>query len=209
MRQHSSRDTAILNLAKKGPLRSRDLDALGVPRVYLRRLVEKGLLDQVDRGLYLHTEAQVTELHSVAEVMKRVPSGTVCLVSALQIHGLTTEVPHAVWVLIDTHARAPRISSPKVEFVRASGLALKHGVDMRMIEGVPVRRTSPAKSVVDCFRYRRHVGLEIALTALRDFLRRANGPPKGRAGYTLDSLAAAAKATRTAKLLRPYLEALA
>ncbi len=209
MKRHSPRDTAILNLAKKGPLRARDLDALGVPRVYLRRLVEKGLLERVDRGLYLHAEAQVTEFHSVAEVLKRVPSGTVCLVSALQLHGLTTEVPHAVWVLIDRHARAPRVASPKVEFVRASGPALKHGVELRIIEGVSVRLTSPAKSVVDCFRYRRHVGLEVALAALRDYLRRANGRPKSRGAYTLDALAAAAKATRTANLLRPYLEALA
>lgn len=209
MKQHSPRNTAILNLAKKGPLRARDLDALGVPRVYLRRLVEQGLLERVDRGLYLHAEARLTELHSVAEVMKRIPSGTVCLLSALQMHGLTTEVPHAVWVLIDRHARAPRITSPKVEFVRASGPALKHGVDQRTIEGVAIRLTSPAKSVVDCFRYRRHVGMETALDALRDYLRRANGPLKVRGECTHDALAAAAKATRTTNLLRPYLEALA
>ena len=165
MKRTSPRNTAILNLAKKGPMRARDLDALGVPRVYLRRLVEKGLLVRVDRGLYLHAEAQVTELHGVAEVMKRIPHGIVCLLSALQLHGLTTEAPHAIWVLIDRNARAPRITSPKIELVRASGLALRHGVDLRTIEGVPVRLTSPAKSVADCFRYRRHVGLEVALAA--------------------------------------------
>ena len=189
-------------------MRARDLDALGVPRVYLQRLVDKGLLERVDRGLYVQAEAQVTELHGVAEVMKRTPRGIICLLSALQLHGLTTEAPHAVWLMIDRNARAPRIASPKVELVRASGLALRHGVEMRTVEGVLIQLTSPAKTVADCFRYRRHVGLEVALAALRDYLRRANGPLKGRGECTLDALTAAAKATGTANLMRPYLEAL-
>ncbi len=189
-------------------MRARDLEALGVPRVYLRRLVDKGLLERVERGLYVHAEAQVTELHSIAEVMKRIPKGIVCLLSALQLHGLSTEAPHAVWVMIDRHARAPRLASPTIEFVRASGLALSHGVELKTIEGVSVQLTSPAKSVTDCFRYRRHVGLEVALTALRDYLRRANGPAKRRGEFTLDALAAAATATGTTNLMRPYLEAL-
>lgn len=209
MKPASPGNTAILNLARKGPMRARDLDALGVPRVYLQRLVDRGLLERVDRGLYVHAEAKVTELHGVAEVMKRTPRGIVCLLSALQLHGLTTEAPNAVWLMIDRNARPPRIASPRVELVRASGLALRHGVDRKTVEGVPVQLTSPAKTVADCFRYRRHVGLEVALAALRDYLRRANGPRKGRGEYTLDALSAAAKATRTANLMRPYLEALA
>lgn len=202
-------DKAVLELAKKGPIRARDLDDLGVSRVYLQRLVDKGLLERVDRGLYVHAAAQVTEFHSLAEVMKRAPRGVVCLLSALQLHGLTTEAPHAVWLMIDRKARAPRIASPKVELVWASGVALRHGVDRRTIEGVPVQLTSPAKTVADCFRYRRHVGLEVALAALRDYLRRANGPLKRRGECTLAALAAAARATGTTTLMRPYLEALA
>jgi hypothetical protein len=59
-----------------------------------------------------------------------------------------------------------------------------------------VRLTSPAKTVADCFRYRRHVGLEVALEALREYLRRPAGararePQRGR---TVDALVEAAKA---------------
>jgi predicted transcriptional regulator of viral defense system len=173
-------------------------------------LCERGLLERVDRGLYRLPEAPVTELHSLVEVARRVPHSTVALLSALQVHGLTTEAPHAVWILIDRHARTPKVTYPKLEVVYASGLALVHGVETRTIEGVPVRLTTPAKTVADCFRYRRHVGLEVALAALRGYLGRpvARGGTR-RTGSPVDDLVAAARANRVSSVLRPYLEALA
>lgn len=192
---------ALLQLARKGPIRARDLDEAGIPRAYLRRLCDRGVLVRVDRGLYRLADAPVTELHSVAEVAVRLPRATMCLLTALQIHGLTTEVPHAVWVMIDGHARTPKISYPKVEVVRASGRALADGVELQKIEGVDVRVTSAAKTVADCFRYRRHVGLDVALAALRDYLRTRRGG--------VDALVEAARADRVYALMRSYLEALA
>jgi len=206
----STKTSELLRLAGSGPLRTRDVDAAGIPRVYLRRLCERGLLERVDRGLYRLPEAPVTELHSLVEVARRVPHATVALLSALQVHGLTTEAPRAVWILIDRHARTPKVTYPKLEVVYASGLALVHGVETRTIEGVPVRLTTPAKTVADCFRYRRHVGLEVALAALRGYLGRpvARGGTR-RTGSPVDDLIAAARADRVSAVLRPYLEALA
>jgi predicted transcriptional regulator of viral defense system len=194
--------TAMLTrLARKGPVRARDIEQLGIPRAYLKRLCDRGLLEQVDRGLYRLPGAPVTELSSLAEVAKRVPHAIVCLLSALQVHGLTTEVPHAVWVLIDRHARLPKLVYPKLEVVRASGAAREHGVEPRIIDGVQVHLTSPAKTVADCFRFRRHVGLEVALAALKDYLRKRRG--------SIDALVEAARVDRIYAFLRPYLEALA
>ena len=206
----ATKTSELLRLAGSGPLRTRDVDAAGIPRVYLRRLCERGLLERVDRGLYRLPDAPVTELHSLVEVARRVPHSTVALLSALQVHGLTTEAPHVVWILIDRHARTPKVTYPKLEVVFASGPALVHGVETRTIEGVPVRLTTPAKTVADCFRYRRHVGLEVALAALRGYLGRpvARGGAR-RAGSPIDALVAAARADRVSSVLRPYLEALA
>ena len=192
---------ALLRLARTTPIRARDLDKAGIPRAYLRRLRERGLLEQVDRGLYRRVDAPVTELHTLAEVAKRMPRGVICLLSALQVHALTTEMPHAVWVMIDRHARMPKITYPKLEVVRASGAARDHAIERRTIEGVPVRITTPAKTVADCFRYSRRVGLDIAIAALRDYRR------KHRAG--IDALVEAARADRVYTRMRPYLEALA
>lgn len=191
----------LLQLAQKGPVRARDLDERAIPRTYLARLCERGLLEHVDRGLYRLADGSATELSSLADVAKRVPHATICLLSALQVHGLTTELPHAVWLMIDRHARAPKLGYPKLEVVRASGAALEHGVDTRVIEGVKVRITTPAKTVADCFRFRRHVGLEVALAALREYLRKRRG--------SIDALVEAARADRIYTIMRPYLEALA
>lgn len=91
--------------------------------------------------------------------------------------------------------------------MRASGSALDYGVEVRDIEGVPVRVTSPAKTVADCFRYRRHVGLEVALSALRDYLRGGQSAVAG-GRPPIDALVEAARADRSWTVVRPYLEAL-
>jgi predicted transcriptional regulator of viral defense system len=197
----ATKTATLLGLARKGPVRARDLDKAGIPRTYLKRLCDGGVLEQVDRGLYRLADAPVTELSSLAEVSKRVPHAIVCLLSALQVHGLTTEAPHAVWVLIDRHARMPKLAYPKLEVVRASGAARTHGIASRVIDGVKVQLTTPAKTVADCFRFRRHVGMEVALAALKDYLKKRKG--------SIDALVEAARVDRIYAFMRPYLEALA
>ncbi|HET8937492.1 MAG TPA: type IV toxin-antitoxin system AbiEi family antitoxin domain-containing protein [Polyangiales bacterium] len=181
-------------------MRARDLAEVGIPRAYLKRLCDRGVIEQIDRGLYRLVDTPVTELSSLAEVSKRVPHAVVCLLSALQLHGLTTETPHAVWVLIDRHARMPKLATPKLEVVRASGAAREHGVETRIVDRVQVKVTTPAKTVADCFRFRRHVGLDVALAALKDYLKKRKG--------SIDALVDAARADRIYAFIRPYLEAL-
>ncbi len=85
--------------------------------------------------------------------------------------------------------------------MRASGAARDHGVQTRTIDGVKVNLTTPAKTVADCFRFRRHVGLEVALEALRAYLKQRKG--------SIDALVEAARSDRIYAFMRPYLEALA
>ena len=190
---------ALLRMARKGPIRARDLDAVGIPRAYLRRLADRGDLVRTDRGIYRLAEAEASEHTSLAEVAIRVPHATVCLYSALQFHGLTTQVSHAVWIMIDRTRRAPKIENPPIEVVRASGNARSHGIEVQRIEGVDVEITTPAKTVADCFRYEKYVGLDVALEALRDYVRTRRGG--------IDLLAEAARADRVFAKMRPYIEA--
>jgi predicted transcriptional regulator of viral defense system len=90
---------------------------------------------------------------------------------------------------------------PPIRVVRFSTIALVEGVERRVIEGVPVQLTTAARTVADCFKYRREVGLDVALEALRDFMQLRN--------RDIDALWRAAKLQRVANIMRPYLEALA
>lgn len=190
-----------LKLAQKsGAIRPRDLASHGIAPVYLRRLVKEGKLTQSGRGLYCLPNFKVTEFHSLAEAGKRVPKGTVCLLSALRFHRLTTQAPFEVWMAIDVKAERPRVDHPPLRIVRFSGKALTDSADIHKIEGVEVRIYSAAKTVADCFKYRNKIGLDVALEALRDYLRKYRGKT--------DELWQQAAVCRVQNVIRPYLEAM-
>lgn len=197
----TSKTERVLELVKRaGVLRPRDLDPHHIPRQYLYLLHRRGLVRRVGRGLYVAADADVTEHHSLAQACKRVPHGVVCLLSALRFHDLTTQAPFEVWMAIDEKARVPKQDALHLHIVRFSGKALTSGIEQHSIERVPVQVYSPAKTVVDCFKYRNKIGLEVALEALRDCWRQRRG--------TMDELWEYAKICRMTNVMRPYLESL-
>ncbi len=181
-------------------LRARDLDPLGIPRAYLKRLVDRGELIRISRGLYALPDYEPSEHGSLATIGKRCPKAVVCLLSALRYHDLTTQNPFQVWIMIHRTARVPSISYPPLRIIRASGRALDEGVEHRHVDEVAVRITRPAKTVADCFRYRSKVGTDVAIEALRDCWRQRMA--------TMDELHQCAQIDRVANVMRPYLESL-
>jgi predicted transcriptional regulator of viral defense system len=189
----------ILALARRqGVLRARDMAAIGIPREYLTRLVERGQLERIARGLYRLAEADASEHHTLVQVAKRVPEAVICLLSALRFHSLGTQAPAEVWIAIDPKARRPRFTDLPIRVVRFSGQALEAGTESHTIEGVAVRVTTPAKTVADCFKYRHKIGLDVALEALRDGWRKRR--------FSLDELWEMARVCRVANVMRPYIE---
>jgi predicted transcriptional regulator of viral defense system len=178
--------------------RPRDLDSAGVGREALRPLLKRGVLTRVGRGLYTAPDADASGHRSLAEVAKTVPNGIVCLLSALRYHELTTQAPSEVWLAIDVHGWKPRNTPFPVRIVYGSGPALTEGVESHRIDGVPVRIYSAAKTVADCFKYRNKIGPEVAVEALKDYLRRH------RRGA--DALWHFAKICRVSNVMRPYME---
>ena len=191
----------VLQLAReKGLLRPRDLDEYGIARIYLSRLHKKNLLRKAGRGLYILADAEPTKDHTIAQVCKRMPHGVVCLLSALQFHEMTTQLPFEVWLAIDRKGWLPQASDLPVRIVRFSKVALTEGVEEHIIEGVKVRVYNPAKTVADCFKYRNKVGLDVALEALRECWRERK--------CTSEDLYHYAKICRVWRVMRPYLEAI-
>ena len=179
----------------------RDLEDRGIPRSRLQGMLRRGDVTRVARGLYRLRGAPLTELETVAAVSKRIPGCVICLLTALHIHGIGTQAPRAVWIGIDRKAWKPLASGLPVQVVRFSPPLLTYGVETREVLGVPVRITSPARTVVDCFRYRRKLGLDVALEALREGWRKKR--------FSMDELWKCAEVCRVARVMKPYLEAIA
>ncbi|HET8542117.1 MAG TPA: hypothetical protein VFL83_19725 [Anaeromyxobacter sp.] len=180
-------------------LRRRDLSARGIRGERLDRLLREGALVQRARGLFMAADADVTEHHSLAEVARLAPNAVICLLSALRFHGLGTQLPSKVWIAIHVKAWRPRLTGLPVRIVHMSGAALTEGVELHDIEHVPVRITSAAKTVADCFKFRNKIGLDVALEALREYRRQKQ---------SLDELRRLARVCRVERVMRPYLEAM-
>ena len=151
--------------------RPNQIEARGITYDRLRRLEAAGVVERVARGLYRLADAEPTEHHTLAAVCARVPNSIVCLLSALEVHEIGSRVPREVWLAIPHKARPPRVPGIRVRLLRFSGVAWTHGVHETQFEGVPARITSPARTVVDCFRFERLIGREAALEALYDAIR--------------------------------------
>jgi predicted transcriptional regulator of viral defense system len=197
----SQRDLTIDLLRRRGVMRASDLAAAGVHPPALSRMAMDGTLIRVARGLYELADAEVSALHSMAEVAVRVPNAVICLVSALLIHGITLANPGRVWIAIRSKDRTPATTHVGLRVVRFGGKARSVGIETHVIDGVSVRVTSPARTIVDCFRFRRIVGLDVALEALRMGVRSGRARPA--------EIAELAMTLRIWTVIRPYLEAVA
>lgn len=198
----ATHEQRALHLARERTLlRARDLTQQGLPTITLTRLVQAGKLERVARGLYGLPGTAMSEHRSLAEVAVRVPMGVVCLLSALRVHEIGTQAPHEVWIAIPSHRVRPRIDQPAVRVVWMSHAALAEGVDRLQIDGVEVPVFNAARTVVDCFRFRNKLGLDVALEALRDGWHQRK--------FTLDDLAHHATRGRVARVMQPYVQAVA
>lgn len=192
--------TVLDLVAAKGVLRPADLQSLGIARTALQRLELQGRLARLGRGLYALAGAELGESATLAAASRRVPDGVVCLLSALRFHDMTTENPSEIWLAIDRKARRPVIGGLPLRVVRFSPALLRGGTETHVIDAVGVRVTSPARTVADCFKYRSKIGIDVALAALRSYVRDRKG--------TADHLWREAVNCRIFNVMPPYMEVL-
>lgn len=192
---------SVMLLATERPtFRTSDAVKLGVPRITLTRLVNRGELTRVGRGVYTSTKRKSTELDGLLEVAAQSRQGVFCLLTALRFHRLTTQSPFEIWLAIPNKARIPKIDYPPIHVVWYSGQALSEGVESHLIEGQSIKVYSIAKTVADCFKYRNKIGIDVALEALHDAWRKRH--------VTMSELYHFSKICRVEKIMRPYLESL-
>jgi predicted transcriptional regulator of viral defense system len=190
----------VLDLLKsRGSLRPRDLAEAGISREMLRYLHKRQLIERAGRGLY-RLGGQMEEHRTLIEASKLVPKGVICLLSALRFHEIGTQEPYDVWMALPNSAWRPRVKTLRMRFVYPSGRTFTEGIEIRELPGGKIRIYDPAKTVVDTFKFRNKVGLDVAIEALRDCLRSRKA--------TRDELWRYAAICRVQKIMKPYMEAL-
>jgi len=190
-------------VAKRTPLiRRADALAAGVSSTALSRLRRSGAIQQVGRGLYQFAGADAYNQPDIVKAAVSVPKGVIVLLSALNFHGIGTHPAWEVWIQLPANFPAPKIAHPPLRIIRSRRPeAFTEGVETHQIAGHPVRITDVDRTIVDCFKHRNTVTLEVCLEALRERMRDRR--------HSLQAIHRYAKLMGVSQVMRPYMEALA
>lgn len=183
-----------------GTLRTAEALRLGIHPRTLYAMRDTGVLERLSRGLYRLAEFPPLSNPDLVTVALNIPQAVICLVSALAFHELTTQVPHAVDLALPRGAERPRLDYPPLRIFWFSGPAWSEGVETHQVDDVPVRIYSLEKSVADAFKYRRKIGLDVALEALKQYRQHRD--------FDVSRLLHYARICRVENVIKPYLEAL-
>jgi predicted transcriptional regulator of viral defense system len=181
-------------------LQTKDAITAGIHPRTLYALRDEGIIECLSRGLYRLADAPALANPDLVAVAKRVPSGVICLLSALSFHEITTQIPHEIYVAVSRNAEAPRIDHPPVRTFWFAGRAFTEGIEVHRLDGVPVRIYNRAKTLADCFKYRNKIGMDTVLEALRLC--------RDQRRLDVDALMRYAEIRRVKGVVRPYLEAI-
>jgi predicted transcriptional regulator of viral defense system len=182
-----------------GQLRMSEAIERGITRYMLYSLRDKGVIEQVSRGVYRLAELPLISNPDLVTIGLRFPNAVICLVSALAYHDITTQVPHSVSVAVPRESRPPSLDYPPLLVHRFSDQAYRSGIEEHQIDGVSVKIYSPEKTLADCFKFRNKIGMDVVLEALKLY--------KARKKFNLGELLESAKICRVEKVMWPYLEA--
>jgi len=172
----------------------------GIHRRMLYSMLEAGVIERLNRGLYRLTNLPPLGNPDLVSVSLKIPNGVICLISALAYHEITTQVPHEVYVALERGTEPPRLEHPPVRIFWFSGQAFTIGIQTHKVDGIPVHIYSPEKTIADCFKYRNKIGLDTAIEALKLYCEKKRFKP--------DDFMQIARTCRVEKVIRPYLEAL-
>ncbi len=198
MKLHFSQLETLIQ--RKQPFSTSEAHSLGVSASLLAYYCKQGKVKRICHGVYEPLETVINPYSDVEILVKKNIEFTICLLSALQIHEFTTQLPNSLWIAVPYGARIPKAENVALSCIRLTEAPYRHGVEERELYGMPIKVYSAAKTVADCFKFRNKIGLDVALEALREGLR-------GKL-FTVSELMAAAKVCRVAKIITPYVESI-
>lgn len=187
-------------IKNSGILRAATAIDLGVPQHVIYKMVETGELIREAQGIYRLSESEPLGNPDLVQISLRVPRAVICLISALYFHDLTTQIPHQVYFALPRDVKTPKIEYPPIRVFHISEKPYQSGIVEEIVDGVKVKIYDREKTVADCFKFREKIGIDIALEALKEYLKQPHS--------NVSMLMKYAKVNRVEKIMRPYLEAL-
>lgn len=178
---------------------SRAMD-LGIAPRTLYAMYHAGLLRRISRGIYQLASQDPLGNPDLLRVALRIPDAVVCLISALYFYNISTQIPHKVYIALPQPAEKPRLDFPPLDIVWLSDKVYSSGITQQSVDGVPIKVYSVEKTIADCFKFRNKIGIDVALEALKEYLKIP--------GSNIDQLLSYARIDRVEALVSRYLEAL-
>lgn len=186
--------------AHKGILKTSQAIALGISPRTLYAMRDAGIIRQISRGVYQLASNELMGNPDLISVALRIPKAVICLISSLHFYGMTTQIPHKVYIALPQSAERPRLDFPPLDIVWLSEKSYRAGITEQQVDDIPIMIYSREKTIADCFKFRNKIGIDIALEALRDYLKLPD--------RQLDQLLVYARIDRVESLISRYLEAL-
>lgn len=184
-----------------GLLRTKEALRLGIQPRTLYAMLEQQIIEQLARGLFRLTNSATLSYQDLIIAAKKFPKGIICLLSALDFYGITSQVPHQLYIAYQQNWHQPKINYPPIKIFRFSKAAFNLGIEQQIVDGIKIKIYSPEKTLIDCFKFRNKIGIDVAIEALK-FYWQKNKNPK------IQLITKYAKICRVANIMRPYLEAL-
>ena len=186
-------------LENNGQLRMSDAIDRGISRYMFYKLRDEGVIESLSKGIYRLVDYPSLSNPDLVTVAIRYPQAVVCLISALSFHQITTQIPHTVSIAIKKDARTPKLDYPPIETHKFSSIAYAAGIEKHIIDETTIKIYNAEKTIADCFKFRKKLGMDIVLEALKLYKTRFNFSSSKLIGY--------GKICRVDKIMKPYIEA--
>ena len=223
MWQYSFMGKILIKLLGK-PFSTKQALNLGISKSTLTRMVQSGILERINRGVYQITEETLNgkglgdgsglgmgsgsgaghrnesgdaysdlEKSYISASLRCGKQSAVCLLSALEYHHLTDEIPAQVWMMVP---ESKRVVSKDLKIVRCRNPKWKIGIQ----KAPDFQLTTIERTLIDCLIHKKIIGHQVALAALKNAVREK----KVKLGNLYDM----AKKMGVAHRIKPYIEVL-
>lgn len=152
-----------------GVLTTKDFRENGISHYYIKKMLKKGLIESLHRGIYKKVNSDLNEMIFVS---RKVKYGIFCMFSSATIHELTTFIPQRYHVAIPKKNKVRLFNHPPVKLYYWDVKLYSLGIKEISIEGHPIYIYDLEKTVCDFFKFRNKIGFDTAKEVLKTYLDR-------------------------------------